>query len=388
MWNASKHTIFWLCFWGTVKPPELLTKLAPWGYGPPKCSCPPNPSIAHPGDYKAQSINWRALIKTPPGLNPSYHATHQPGRTKAALSHCLLALLYMSQDALSLCAHIFFRVSLSLSIFLCLFLHLYLTLPRFPLVICFSPVGFGIPFRERIIQFLSFPEDGPRAVEWVSVPPPPPHPHTSPTHSSLLAMQWCHGFYLLWGYTLILSRYYTLHISHFQPPTLTNLHSCFPQPVHFPDSLASQRVPGGFGDVSMLCQTSLVHVRHPKERQPPFPMVVPVLNLIDLTFFCHPHISNYCRNNEVKTIINLISTLLIWFFFVGADFREASLPLGWYTLGWEMYFILNKTPWLQSREPNHIHSSQWNWLISLHVVNRNSYQESCGIMTSWKSFDL
>lgn len=151
---------------------------------------------------------------------------------------------------------------------------------------------------------------------------PPPHPHTSPTHSSLLAMQWCHGFYLLWGYTLILSRYYTLHISHFQPPTLTNLHSCFPQPVHFPDSLASQRVPGGFGDVWMLFQTSSVHVRHPKERQPPFPMAVPVLNLIDLTLFCHPHISHYCRNNEVKTIIHLISTLLIWFFFCWSWFQR------------------------------------------------------------------
>lgn len=28
-------------------------------------------------------------------------------------------------------------------------------------------------------------------------------------------------------------------------------------------------------------------------------------------------------------------------------------------------------------EPNHIHSSQWNWLIGLHVVNANSYKENC-----------
>lgn len=82
---------------------------------PATCSCQPNPSIWRRGYYKIQSINWSVLIKTPPGLNPSYHATHQPGRTKAALSHCLLALLYMSQDALSLYAHIFFKVSLSLS---------------------------------------------------------------------------------------------------------------------------------------------------------------------------------------------------------------------------------------------------------------------------------
>lgn len=78
-------------------------------------SCQPNPSIRRRGYYKTQSINWSALMKAPPGLNPPYHATHQPGWTKAALSHCLLALLYMSQDALSLCAHIFFKVSLSLS---------------------------------------------------------------------------------------------------------------------------------------------------------------------------------------------------------------------------------------------------------------------------------
>lgn len=85
----------------------------------------------------------------------------------------------MSQDALSLYAHIFFKVSLSLSSS-ALFLHFSLTLPCFPLVICFSPVGFGIPFREHIIQFLSFLEDGPRAAEWVTVGPPAPLYLTSP----------------------------------------------------------------------------------------------------------------------------------------------------------------------------------------------------------------
>lgn len=64
-----------------------------------------------------------------PRSNPSHQATHQPGRTKAALSQSLLALLYMSQDALLLCVHIFLRVSLSLSISLCLVLHLSLALP-------------------------------------------------------------------------------------------------------------------------------------------------------------------------------------------------------------------------------------------------------------------
>lgn len=81
----------------------------------------------------------------------------------------------MSQDALWLCAHIFFMVSLSL--YLPQPLSPSLPHPVFPLLICFSPVGFGIPFREHIIQFLSFPEDGPRAAEWVTMVPPTPQPH-------------------------------------------------------------------------------------------------------------------------------------------------------------------------------------------------------------------
>lgn len=168
--------------------------------------------------------------------------------------------------------------------------------PCFPLLICFSPVGFGIPFREHIIQFLSFPEDGPRAAEWVTMVPPTtttPLP-ASPTHSSLLAMRWCHGFYLLRGYTPILSRCYTLHISHFQPPTLTNLHSCFPQPVHFPDSLAPPGAPWGFEDVWMLFRSSLAHVRHPRGRQSPIATAASILNLIDLSLYCHRCLSHSC----------------------------------------------------------------------------------------------
>lgn len=137
---------------------------------PATCFCQPSLSVWRRGYYKTQSINWSVLIKTPPGLIPSYHATHQPRWTKVAFSHCLVALLYMSQDALS---HLLKDVCISSSAFL----YLSLTLPSFPLVICFSPVGFGIPFSEHIIQFLSLLEDGPRAVKWVTVGPHTPTPH-------------------------------------------------------------------------------------------------------------------------------------------------------------------------------------------------------------------
>lgn len=109
-------------------------------------------------------------------LNPSHQATHQPGDTKAALSQSLLALLYMSQDALLLCVDIFLRVSLSLSISLCLFLHLSLTTTTtpphapFPTGDLFFCCGIWYPIHsECIVQLLSIAEDGPREAEWVTV---------------------------------------------------------------------------------------------------------------------------------------------------------------------------------------------------------------------------
>lgn len=106
----------------------------------------------------------------------SFIPCHPPAKADkgsfVSLSTCLA--LHVPRCFVALCTHLF--QGLSFSIFLCLFLHLSLMLPSFPLVICFSPVGFGIPFRDHIIQFLSFPEDGPRAAEWVTVgPPTPPH---------------------------------------------------------------------------------------------------------------------------------------------------------------------------------------------------------------------
>lgn len=234
----------------------------------------------------------------PPPLDSSYHATHQPGRTKAALSQCLLALLYMSRDALSLYAHIFSRVSLSLSSSASFSTSPSLC-PLFPMVICFSPVGFGIPFREHIIQFLSFPEDGPRAAEWVT-----PTPH----YPTLLSLP-CNDVmaFICSGGTRRFSLGIKLHISHFQPPTLTNLHYFLPQPVHFPHSLASHRVPRGFADVWVLFCASMVHVRHSKERQLPILTVASILNLTDYSLSdLQPSFDTHslCGENKKQSSLN------------------------------------------------------------------------------------
>lgn len=172
----------------------------------------------------------------------------------------------MSQDALLLCAHIFLRVSLSFSISPSLSFSPSRP-PPFPLVICFSPVGFGIPFIESAL-FASYPVQrmGPERQNgwlWVLSSLPSLSPHSLPPRSLLLAIRWCHGFYLLRGYPLILSPCYTLYISLLQPSTLPNLNSCFPQPVPFSDSCASQKAPGGFGDVWMLFSTPTIHAWHP-----------------------------------------------------------------------------------------------------------------------------
>lgn len=164
-----------------MKLPELLASLAPRGSWVD--SCRPNPSIRRGGDYKTQSINWRAPIKTPPGLNPPYRATHQPGRTKAALSHCLLVLLYMSQDALWLCAHIFFRVSLSLSIFLSRFLHLSLTL--FPTADLLFSCGIWDPIQRAHYSVLILSRGWAPSGRMGDYAPPPTNPLFSLCHAMM-----------------------------------------------------------------------------------------------------------------------------------------------------------------------------------------------------------
>lgn len=63
------------------------------------------------------------------------------------------------------------------------------------------------------------PEDGPREAEWVTAALSPPY--TSPPYSLLIAMRWCHGFYLLQGYPFIFSLYYTVFISISPPPSIS-----------------------------------------------------------------------------------------------------------------------------------------------------------------------
>lgn len=165
-----------------------------------------------------------------PRSNPSHQATHQPGRTKAALSQSLLALLYMSQDALLLCVHIFLRVSLSLSISLCLFLHLSLALPLSHWWFVFLLWDLGShSFRVHCSALIHSSGWAPRCrmgdcgcsrlclrslALSLSLSPP----NFSPPHSLLLAIRWCHGSYLLRGYPLIRSPHYTLSISLLSTP--------------------------------------------------------------------------------------------------------------------------------------------------------------------------
>lgn len=115
-----------------------------------------------------------------------------------------------------------------------------------------------------IVGLLSIPEDGPWEAEWVTVgtlvSPFSLVLLSSPPHVLLFAMRWCHGFYLLGGYPLILSPFYTLHLSLF--PSTPNLLSCFPPPVPLPDCIASQKPPRGFVDVWMLFSTPTVHAWH------------------------------------------------------------------------------------------------------------------------------
>lgn len=112
----------------------------------------------------------------------------------------------------------------------------------FPTGDLFFSCGIWDPIHwERIIRFLSIPEDGPRAAEWVTLSLSL-SPYASPTLYAFLAMKWCHGFYFLRGYTSILSLYYTLCISLIHPlPSITF------SPVLFPDSFASHGVPEDLG---------------------------------------------------------------------------------------------------------------------------------------------
>lgn len=204
-----------------------------------------------------------------PRLNPSYQATHQSGGTKAALSQCLLALLYMSQDALLLCAHIFFRVSLSLhlhlslSLFLVLHLSLALPLSHWWFVFLLWDLG-SHSLRAHYSALIHSRGWAPRGRMGDCGYSPlfllsPAPPLLAPCHAMMSWLLFAPGVPID-----SLSVLHTLYLPLPPPYTLTNLHSCFPQPVPFPDSFASQKAPGGFGDVWMLFSTSTKHAWHPE----------------------------------------------------------------------------------------------------------------------------
>lgn len=135
----------------------------------------------------------------------------------------------MSQDALLLCVHIFLSVSLSLSISLCLFIHLslILSLSHWWFILIFFPsCGIWDPIHihcSTLIPSSGWAPAGRMGNSRLRC-------RLSPPLSLLLAMRWCHGFYLLQGYPLIFSPYYTLPIS--PPSTLL-----YPHPTLVPPHL-------------------------------------------------------------------------------------------------------------------------------------------------------
>ena len=163
----------------------------------------------------------------------------------------------------------------------------------------------------------------------------------------------------------------------------------------------------------MLFSTPTVHAWLPDREaiNPANPTATPHLNLIDLTSLFYSHISHSCdqllflwacfvSHSVYEVIINpliawchfaiagsdgkrVLKTMIFKYalgfffppsvfisvFFVEVYFREAALPLGWTMPGWEIYFSLNKTHWLQKHRAKSqitsIHSSE-SWLISIH----------------------
>lgn len=186
------------------------------------------------------------------------------------------------------------------------------------------------------------------------------------------------------GCTLIfLSPFtHTLYIS------LLHLHT---PPDSFPDSLASRKALGGWGDLAMFGCCS-VHPRYMFDTQigeASTPFSSHISHFCDQLLFISPFSACFVSHSFKIIIIN---PLIMWchFAIAGSDgkrvlktesfrcaccccyffsfflfservyFKEAALPLGWTVLnGWEIYFILNKMHWLHDTGPNHIHSFQW-----------------------------
>lgn len=162
----------------------------------------------------------------------------------------------MSRDALLHCAHIFLRVSRSSpSISLCL------SLPLSHWQFVFGGIWDPIHWA-AIVRLLSAAEDGPREAEWLSVGAPLQDSCSLPYDDvmAFLCSGGTHWFPLPLLHTLYICLLPCFHPLP-QPPVLYSSAS----PL-FPDSLASQKAPGGFRDVWMLFSTPTIHAWHSDRR--------------------------------------------------------------------------------------------------------------------------
>lgn len=184
----------------------------------------------------------------------------------------------MSQDALSLCAHIFFRVSLSLVLSLSASLSISPSPSPFPTGDLFFLL-WDLGSHSLIAHYSALiPSRG-----WAPRGRMGRYNSLSPLYLATLFLAPCHAmmswFLFAPGVPIhFLSVLHTLYLPLPPPPTLNNLHFSFPQPVPFPDPFASLKAPWGFGDVWMLFSTSSVHAWHPEREtiNHPNPTATPI----------------------------------------------------------------------------------------------------------------
>lgn len=204
---------------------------------PPTCCCHVTPAngtfrvdptffIYRLWDYMTQSIYWRGSDVNSTKLK-SFTPSHPPAwkhkSSFVSISTCLA--LHVPRCFVALCAHLFKRLPFSLH----LSLSLYPSLPHpstFPLVSFILFIFFLWDLGSHSLKghcSALIPSSG-----WAPagrMDNSSLRCRLSPPLSLLLAMRWCHGFYLLQGYPLIFSPYYTLYLP--LPPCYTPIPHLF-----------------------------------------------------------------------------------------------------------------------------------------------------------------